>query len=552
MSSFDLRLTDRQRALVALVVVALGLAPLWPILGWAPWGADALKWIARGSLAGRWEQWDFASKHFVGYRPVTALSFTLDHALGGYHPLVYRATDLGLHAASALLLGWLWVRAAGERSLWFVVPMVLWLGHPVVEEVVPYVGRRSYLLGAVFAIGALLAAHELGRSRRPARLAALTAVLLGLGLLANEAAYAVVPLIPLATLHTSLDRRRIPLLWPAGAVLALALAARIAVLGTLGGYEKRYFATVAANGLPMWSVLDQWEPRRIFTAAVQYVLAPIGVSGGPSLAPEAARLAFVVLAACWLWWVGVVAPVLQWGDRDRRAPLALTLWAGGALLIVVVSQTWFWRLGHPVLVPVALLVGWGLRDGVRALRQRQWGGAISVLMGGAIVASMLWRGPLVRGLDRLPHEGTIASTPSVVRLGAIVPQIRAPATVWLVAPIGADDASMLRAWGEVLGGRRGLGFRTLATLPPGAGAEEGALRLERDPEHPRLVLESGYYFVPWLEIGDEPLDLSALWRRDGAGGWLVALDRRSAWAVTIPGGGGELGRAAPPEPAEEP
>ena len=42
-----------------------------------------------------WAEWVFATRHFnVGWRPLTALTFTANYLVGGLEPLVYRATDL--------------------------------------------------------------------------------------------------------------------------------------------------------------------------------------------------------------------------------------------------------------------------------------------------------------------------------------------------------------------------------------------------------------------------------------------------------------------------
>ena len=67
----------------ALVVAAA----CWPWLGglhFAPLAADSLKWMtASASTSPDWVRWVFGTQHFVGYRPVTGLSFTLTHLAFG-------------------------------------------------------------------------------------------------------------------------------------------------------------------------------------------------------------------------------------------------------------------------------------------------------------------------------------------------------------------------------------------------------------------------------------------------------------------------------------
>ena len=73
-----------------IAVVGLGLAPWLRYVNFRPMTADAVLWIARGApLAPDWREWVFASRHFnVGYRPVTALSYTFDWWIGGSTPKI--------------------------------------------------------------------------------------------------------------------------------------------------------------------------------------------------------------------------------------------------------------------------------------------------------------------------------------------------------------------------------------------------------------------------------------------------------------------------------
>ena len=82
-----------------VLALALGLWPHLESVGFAPMTLDSVLWISRGALyQPDWAEWVFRTHHFnVGYRPVSALSYSLDYAIGGLNPVIYRLTDLALH-----------------------------------------------------------------------------------------------------------------------------------------------------------------------------------------------------------------------------------------------------------------------------------------------------------------------------------------------------------------------------------------------------------------------------------------------------------------------
>jgi hypothetical protein len=529
------------RTALAALLATLLVCGLWPyheMLGWLPWGADASKWVGQGSLDNPgWASWVWGSKHFVGYRPVTALSFVLNQATTGYSALGYRATDLLLHLLTAALLLGVHRALTGDRTALGLLTVVLLCGHPATEEVVPYAARRSYLLATVGGLSALLLwTHALTAVTSRARwaLACASALCLGLGLLSNEVAYVFVPLLPLVWLlwGPPAQRRGLWLHLPALVVLGGALVARYVVLGRLGGYHHRYFATLV-KGVPMWREMSAWEPWAILQACWTYLLAPNGVSGQLPLLQGALGTAALGLFTGWLLWVA-----LRPGE-GRRVRLLLLVWLLGALALVVLSQTWFWRQAHSLLLPMSMLAALGTRDGLQALQQRRRE-AISLLVGSALVLSCLWSGPLWTGMDLRPHTQTILGTPLVQRVRALLVQIPrgVPTTVWLVVPLRANGSHMLRMWSDLLGKRKGVHFRLLAHLRPHAHTPEARLDILRDTARPRLVLGQGLMFVgskalPAREPGGA-LEVDRLWR-EGEEGWVFALDADDSWAVRLEG-----------------
>jgi len=124
-------------AFALAAVVVLGLRPyMFALTSW-PASRDAALWILRGMPANpEWASWVFGSKHFVGYRPLAALTYTLDSLVAGFAPWAYRLTDLVAHVLCILLVYALYRRLAPELPRWGgVVASGLFAAHPVVSEV---------------------------------------------------------------------------------------------------------------------------------------------------------------------------------------------------------------------------------------------------------------------------------------------------------------------------------------------------------------------------------------------------------------------------------
>jgi protein O-mannosyl-transferase len=121
------------------------------------------------------------------YRPLTTLTFALDHLAGGLHPVVYHATNVTLHAAVSVLVlvTGLAVGLAPGASL---VGALLFAVHPVHSEAVANVSGRAELLAAAFFLLALLvfARGRDAEGRLSARRLVATAVLSFLAMLSKE------------------------------------------------------------------------------------------------------------------------------------------------------------------------------------------------------------------------------------------------------------------------------------------------------------------------------------------------------------------------------
>jgi hypothetical protein len=120
-----------------------------------------------------------------GTRPLPMLSFALDYWRGGgADPLVFKTTNLAIHALTTLALAWLFrnlLLAAGVsegRARWSAPALALaWAAHPLQVSSVLYTVQRIQTMGTLFLVLALLAylhgrrAQIAGRSGRSGLLA---------------------------------------------------------------------------------------------------------------------------------------------------------------------------------------------------------------------------------------------------------------------------------------------------------------------------------------------------------------------------------------------
>lgn len=540
-------------ALPALIVVACVL-PWVRLIDVLPWGADSTKWIGRASLSVDWWNWVFFKKHFVGYRPVTAFSYVLNHLTTGYAAWGYRVTDLLTHALGMLGLLALWRSWTRDRSWLGLVPVLLVLAHPATEEVVPYPTRRSYLLATTFGLWSLVAHARLldSTGRRALGWSAVAALGFGLAVLSNEVAYALGPVMVLAGLiaPSALGRLRALLgLMPTLLVGTMAVVARHAVLGVWGGgYQKRFFATLV-NGVPRWVQNTEWRPWDILKAAVRYTLVPHGVEGAGPLLPEGVPQDVLVVVLCaWLLWVGLVRPLAAWRNPAKRWPLLYLTWAAGSTTIVVLSETWFWRQSHAVLLPLGLLVGHVIHE---AWTERRRGAIPGVVGALTLLVAVFPFGSLAGGANLQAHASALAGDRVVRRMQKVLDEIEGPGTVWLAAPLGSSSGHVARIWGDRLTEGRGVRFRLLAHLR--SGSEAASARASVVDGH--LSLSKAWTVVteaphPPPDEGG-PWPISGLVRRGSPRTWVLLVDGRGATLTEVPVPGGPT--AAPPEvPLPEP
>ncbi len=114
-------------------------APLWPLFRNDFWGQAIHK----------------ADSH-KSFRPLTVLSFRLNHYVGGFDPYGYRVVNNALHAAVTVLLLVVSVRVLAVDSLAAFLAALLFALHPVHTEAVSGVVGRAEALCGVLVFFALL------------------------------------------------------------------------------------------------------------------------------------------------------------------------------------------------------------------------------------------------------------------------------------------------------------------------------------------------------------------------------------------------------------
>lgn len=141
----------------------------------------------------------------LGTRPLVWLSVALNHAVSGKATWSYHVLNVAVHALAGLLVLALTRRvlAALARSTGHSLPSgtaallaLLWTLHPLQTQAVAYVVQRAEALGAVFALGSLVAFLRAAESTRPLRGWVLSWTCLALGLATKEWV-AVTPLVAL-------------------------------------------------------------------------------------------------------------------------------------------------------------------------------------------------------------------------------------------------------------------------------------------------------------------------------------------------------------------
>jgi tetratricopeptide (TPR) repeat protein len=272
--------------------------------------------------------WAFTTFDLANWHPLSWLSLQLDATLWGKDPLGYHLTNVLLHAANAALL-FLALRALTGAFGASAAAALLFAVHPLRVESVAWVTERKDVLCAFFGLLALWGYAGYARRPGPARYLAV-AVPFTFGLLAKPM-LVTLPFLLLVLDWWPLGRWRTRGAWPlvlekvplfalslASAVITFeAQASQGAVVGSqvvapgarAGGALVAYGTYLAKTAWPVGLAVLYPDPGPSGPGTAG-VLASALVVVAVSAAAVALRKRAPYLLAGWLWFLGMLVPVL--------------------------------------------------------------------------------------------------------------------------------------------------------------------------------------------------------------------------------------------------
>ncbi len=222
-----------------------------------------------------------------GPRPLTILSFALNHALAGVDPFYFHLVNVVLHILNAAIL-WRIVRLLSPPAPIAYLAPLLFLASPVQTESVAYISSRSEVLAAAFYLLALWAFLAPWRDRRPWANAGLVAVLFGCSVSSKQHGVT----LPVAILLVDYfflahcDWRQLKKNWRAYAVLGVEMAA--------GGFiVVRNIINVPSAGFFLKDVT--WKSYlltqfRMYFLYLRLLLFPVGLNADYDIQPSRSLL----------------------------------------------------------------------------------------------------------------------------------------------------------------------------------------------------------------------------------------------------------------------
>jgi protein O-mannosyl-transferase len=248
-------------------------------------------------------------------RPLTYVTFWINHQLGGQNPIGYHAVNLALHLVAVVLLWRCLGRLIPARAAF--IATAIFAVHPLVAEPVNYVFERSTLLETVFCLAALLA-----WTRRQHWLATLW---FAAALLSKEECVTFPLFLLLLYLTGPRDRRALSSIV---GMLALALVAGIRVL--IAGASARGSGIGSQAGISAVAYL--LTQGIVILRYLRLLILPWGFTVDPDI-----RIVIGPLA--WFAWAAIVA--LAWVATRRFSGRREGFWLIAGLLLLLPSSSIF-------------------------------------------------------------------------------------------------------------------------------------------------------------------------------------------------------------------
>ncbi|MEO7273700.1 MAG: hypothetical protein ABIX28_16260, partial [Vicinamibacterales bacterium] len=337
---------------------------------------------------------------YMPFRPVVNISYAIDRRLWGYQPFGYHLTSLALHAANAVLLFLLLLRALRDsrvasgaddaratREAWAAFAgAALFAVHPLQSESAGYISSRSELLCGVFVLSALLFARAamphpgaggvvLSAGRRAVAGVAAVACA-GLGLLSKEVA-AALPVLLLGydwlvrNASPAARRRALLVFVPLGLIVGLTVLYRVRSLaGTDATVATAPVLNLLTQSIVIWRYLGLmvWPSGQTIMHSAHTVTTladPLGLAAAAGLAAVAGvalalRRPMPLLAMGTLWWFACIAPSSSFiALREIMAEHRVYVASAGMAMVVagVAARLLEWRGTAAERVPIWFKVG---------------------------------------------------------------------------------------------------------------------------------------------------------------------------------------------------
>jgi protein O-mannosyl-transferase len=505
-------------------------------------------------------------------RPLTQLSFALNHAVGGMNVTGYHVTNLAIHVLAALMLFAVVARTlatprlaarTGARAPWLAGAIaVLWAVHPLQTESVTYVVQRSEALAGLFVLLVLYSFQRGATSARPLPWFAFAALSMLLGI-ATKPVAAVAPLLVLlydrcflaGSFREAIARRG----WVLGALLACtaalplwlaagrrewAVSSGFGMSGvTAGSYALTQLAVVAHYlRLSLWPaplVLDYaWPMARNFAAVLPGGLVTVALLA--ATAAGVARNHPLGFAGAWVF-VTLAPTSSVFPIQDAAFEHRMYLPLAGVVAVGVVAA-----------------LGWLPRPSVARRTRSDATGAAALAAGALVVAAAL---ALVHGTTRRNDDyrsaiaiwtDTVAKRPENPRAHTFLGQALADAGRTREAIAELQAAVRLNPdYGLALGSLTRV-LEQSGQIPPEQAANDYARALALNPDLTWTRVDQGFTL---LRLGRYPRAADAFGAALGHDPDLASAHYGRGVALAMLGrageGRGEIARAVALYPDEQ-
>lgn len=273
------------------------------------------------------------------YRPLTVLSFAVDHAIFGSRPAAFHGINILLHVGVGIALYFLTFRLFGDRSLGLVAS-ILFVLHPVHTEAVTGIVGRSEILACLFLILSLefalppVSANRLGGCL----------VFFLLALLSKENAVVLLALYPAVLILRPGERKGawLPLACM-GAVVAFWFLLRLRATGTLI-LREGYSPLFLVNPLAHVDTMERWATAVAGLGMyIRLLFLPVSLSADYSYNQIPIQEGFVSLPVIG-WGVGVAALAI-WAVLARKKVPAISLGIAWFLCSILPTTNLFFPIG---------------------------------------------------------------------------------------------------------------------------------------------------------------------------------------------------------------